>query len=108
MDVATVDPTQLIEPLAERSIPRLYLRIGFGESTQDADPPHALGLLRVRRKRPANRHGPDEGYEVAPSHCFPEAREWHHTASSCTPERASVSSGAGRWVAGQCLRWVTS
>jgi hypothetical protein len=35
---------------------------------QHTDPPHALGLLRSRRKRPRNRRAAEKRDELAPSH----------------------------------------
>src|SRR4029077_18774397 len=70
---ATVDPSQLGEPLAESSIPGLGLRIGLGKRAQNAETPHPLGLLRMRDQRPCDRRAASERNEVAPSHCHPSS-----------------------------------
>src|SRR5262249_17514510 len=71
IDVATVDPTQLSEPLAKRGIPRPYLRISLGEYIQRPNPPYALGLLRARRKRPHSCRATEQREEPPPPHWRP-------------------------------------
>jgi hypothetical protein len=71
MDVVTFDPTQLLEPLAERCIPSLYLHIGLGECSKRTNPPHSLGLLGAGSERPSDRPAPEKCEEFAPSHCLP-------------------------------------
>jgi hypothetical protein len=51
-DIAAIEPPQLIEPLAERGVPSLILRIGFGTAIEDANAPRLATLLRPRRERP--------------------------------------------------------
>lgn len=54
-DVATVDPTQLLQAFPECGDARLSLRFIFGDAHQHSDAPHAIGLLRTRRQRPRSR-----------------------------------------------------
>ena len=88
MDVVTLDPTQLIEPLAERRIPSLYLHIGLGECSKRTNPPHTLGLLSVRSERPSDRPAAEKCDEFAPSHLPPPK----------TPDRASYRLTVALWA----------
>ena len=49
--VAAVGPARLLQPLQECREASLRFGIIFGVGNQHADAPHALGLLRPRRKR---------------------------------------------------------
>jgi hypothetical protein len=47
----------------------LAFRIVWRQTTQqEADPPDALSLLRLRRQRPRRRYSSEQSYEVAPFH----------------------------------------
>jgi hypothetical protein len=46
----------------------LAYRIVFGERDEQADAPHALGVLCARRERPSGRRAADERDEVASPH----------------------------------------
>jgi hypothetical protein len=65
--VAAIGPTQLRKSLREPGEVGLCLRIVFIERHQNADPPHAAGLLRPRRERPC-RYAAKPGDELPPSH----------------------------------------
>jgi hypothetical protein len=41
-------------------------RIVSGEWHEHADPPHPVGLLRARRKRPCRCHAAEQRHELAP------------------------------------------
>ena len=70
-DIPAFDPAQTHEPLLQFSDSTLIFRIARRESLENADPPHAVGLLRVRRERPYDRRAADKPDELAPSHCLP-------------------------------------
>jgi hypothetical protein len=65
LQVATVGPTQLLEPLNERCHAGLCFRIVRGERREHADPPHALGLLSPRRERPRHHRTAEQRDELA-------------------------------------------
>ena len=54
-DVATLGPPKLEQFSHERLDTPFHFRIGLRSAQQHANAPHSLGLLRVRRKRPACR-----------------------------------------------------
>src|SRR2546421_8126773 len=68
-DVAAIDPAEVAQPIFERSDPQPRLWIIGSERHQDADAPHAFGLLRSRRQRPrGSRRAAEQRDELAPSH----------------------------------------
>src|SRR5262249_60520484 len=86
-NVATDHPAQLLQLLQERTDASLIFRIIRGCSLDDADPPHALGLLRPRRERPCDSRAAEQRDELAPLHL-----RGHSITSS-----ASASSLSGIW-----------
>jgi hypothetical protein len=59
-DIASFDPTQLLQRLAEHRFAGLSVRIGFSGGTgEHADAPHPLGLLRACRERPYGCRAPE-------------------------------------------------
>src|SRR5439155_24717113 len=63
-DVSPLAPAQILQALSERTEAALPFWVAFGQSLQQSDPPHALGLLRARRARPDGGGG-EERYEPA-------------------------------------------
>ena len=64
--VAAIGPTQVSERLRECGEARLPPGIVFvAPSYEHADPPHAVALLRMRRKRPSRRRAAEKPDEVA-------------------------------------------
>jgi hypothetical protein len=63
--VAAIGPTQARKRLRERREARLIHGIVFVARHEYADAPHAVALLRLRRKRPCRRAA-KEGDELAP------------------------------------------
>src|SRR5262249_32557710 len=61
-------PAQLLQPLMESRESRLTFRIIGGIIHEHADAPHALALLRARRKRPRRSRAAEERYECAAIH----------------------------------------
>src|SRR5258708_25978383 len=57
----------------------------LGMAHQEADPPHALGLLRARRERPRRRRAADERDELAPS------QGWHRLSPPVQPVSRTLS-----------------
>jgi hypothetical protein len=53
-DIAALRPSELFEPLTECCEARLHIRMLLGQTSQHADAPHPLGLLRARHERPCN------------------------------------------------------
>jgi len=64
--VATIVPTQLSKRLRERREVSLPHGIVFVKRHEHPDAPHAVALLRARRKRP-RRRAAEERDELAPS-----------------------------------------
>jgi hypothetical protein len=54
--------------------PRPRARIALRPDHQHADPPHLLGLLRVRGERPKGSRTSNNFDEIAASHCLPLKR----------------------------------
>jgi hypothetical protein len=61
--------------LQKRSEPRLKFRIIGCRSQDHSDPPHALGLLRVKPKRPNSRRTRDDSNEIPPPHINPRIED---------------------------------
>jgi hypothetical protein len=59
------DPAQLAKRLHERCKARLSFRIVCREVQKHANPPQALGLLRVRRERPRRGRAAEKRDELA-------------------------------------------
>src|SRR6266568_7505525 len=70
-NIAALYPTQPPKSLPKRNDTRLCFWIAFSIDQHHADAPHALGLLRIRCKRPRSRRAADKQDELAPPHCFP-------------------------------------
>jgi len=58
--------TQFRQPLHQGGELSPPLRIALARTQEDADPPHALALLRTRRERPRNRCAAEQRDELAP------------------------------------------
>jgi hypothetical protein len=67
------------------------LRVILGKPHQDADPPHLLGLLRVRRERPCCRAA-EQGDEAAPFQLI-EFRQVAPFGKLAAYRRAVIKSG---------------
>jgi hypothetical protein len=67
-DVAAVGPTQLLQRLPERRDIGLHFRIALDERVEQANPAHALALLRADRKRPRSSRAAEQRDELASSH----------------------------------------
>src|SRR5262249_8816920 len=52
-DVLAFRPAELLKSFAQRGNPRRSFRVVLGIWHQDADPPHLVQRLRLRRKRPS-------------------------------------------------------
>jgi len=59
-------PACFVEFATERGRAQLTLRVILRVQDHDADPPHPLGLLRLRHQRPRGRCTADERDELAP------------------------------------------
>src|SRR6516164_4974327 len=92
--VASVGPTQLLQPLLECCEVGLCLRID-SRVREDADESHALTLLRARRERPCDSCTAEQRDELAPFHSI--------TSSA----RASSVDGTSRPSALAVLRLIT-
>src|SRR5262245_35859812 len=95
--IAAVCPTQLLQCLPERCNAGLAFRIVCGYGHKNADPPHAITLLRARRQRPRRSRPTEQRDELAP----PD----HSITSSA---RASSVGGTSRPRALAVLRLITS
>src|SRR5215831_16408340 len=60
--VVAAGPAQLLQRLQERRITGLRLCIVRCQIGEQADPPHALALLRARRERPCRRCAAEQRY----------------------------------------------
>ena len=69
LQVATFNPTQLGQRLAQRGPNRLEPRIAVIIGIQPTEQWHAPVRLRARRERPRRRRAAEERDEVAPFHC---------------------------------------
>src|SRR5262245_64395918 len=79
--MAAVSPAQFLQPLQERHIARLTVRIIRGRSVEHADAPHPLGLLGASGERPPSAAA-EQRDELAPSqliklHSVPSRSEEH-------------------------------
>ncbi len=66
LDIAALGPAQGLKCLPEYRDPRLSFQV-IRDSHQNANPPHAIKLLRVDSKRPSHRAA-QKGHEVASLH----------------------------------------
>jgi hypothetical protein len=66
--VAAVGPTQLRKSLHESGELGHSVRIVLSKWHQHSNAPHALALLRARRKRPSDRCAAENGDELASLH----------------------------------------
>jgi hypothetical protein len=55
LDIAVLVPAERLETLAKCNDPSQHFGIILGVWMQECDAPHALALLRARRKRPRRR-----------------------------------------------------
>src|SRR5262249_45928938 len=68
-DIVTLAPAALRQPLPQCRHAAPRLRIGLsGATNQRTDPPHSLGLLRMRRERPRGRSAAKQPDEFAALH----------------------------------------
>src|SRR5512141_1982937 len=67
-NIAAVAPAQLLQGLPERRDGGLTFWIVSGPVHEHTDPPHLLGLLRPRCKRPCRRRAAEKRDELAPLH----------------------------------------
>jgi hypothetical protein len=69
LDIAALDPAEGVKGLLENHDPRLPFQV-IRNSHQYANAPHAVALLRARRKRPKQqrRRAAEEGDELPPLH----------------------------------------
>src|SRR5262249_41146789 len=86
LDVAALDPPELVELLAQRRISSLSLRIALGVDQDHAQPSDALALLRARGGRPKNRRrhrrAAEQRDELAPLHSITSSRVLEAPAAS--------------------------
>ena len=68
VEIAPFAPAAPFEPLTKCGEPRLGFRIFVGKRQQDANAPHALGLLRMRGERRERRRAAQKCDELASSH----------------------------------------
>src|SRR6516165_4449860 len=66
-DIAVLGPAERLETLAKCNDPSQHFGIVLGVWMQECDAPHALALLRARRKRP-RRRAAEQRDELAPDH----------------------------------------
>src|SRR5262249_46795139 len=66
--IAANSPAQFLQALVERRNSVLTIRIVGSPVHEQADAPHAIGLLRARHQRPRRRRAADKRDEVAASH----------------------------------------
>src|SRR5262245_19133813 len=64
--IAAVCPTQLLQGLPERRNAGLAFGIVCGYGHKNADPPHAITLLRARHPRPRRSRAAEQRDELAP------------------------------------------
>src|SRR6478735_1390976 len=93
--VAAVVPARFLQPLNEAREAGLPFRILGGPALKHADPPHPVGLLRLRWERPRRSRTAEQCDELASPHSI--------TSSA----RASNLSGIGRRSAFAALRLIT-
>src|SRR5262245_34623057 len=89
--IAADGPTQVRERLLERGLARRSLRIVLGENTKHADEPHALALLRARRKRPSGYSVAEKCDEVPPPHgAYPKAKDRELIIAPCVATKSGL------------------
>ncbi len=89
VDIAALGPTELLQFLPQRRDHSLCRRIGLGIPHQHTDPPHPLGLLRARRKRPCSRAA-EQRDELAPL----QSIGWHPLAQPTPGTNAEGATSA--------------
>src|SRR5262249_36744541 len=94
--VAAIGPTQARKRLCERGNVNLPHGIVFVPRHEQADPPHAVALLRARRERPRGDRAAEERDEVAPPN--------HSITSSA---RSRIDGGMASPSAVAVLRFTT-
>jgi len=65
MDVAALRPSEPLKRLPESREPLLQFRIALREGYHHANPPHLVGLLRMRHERPRRHSAAEHRYELA-------------------------------------------
>src|SRR5262245_9417210 len=75
LHIAADAPPQKRQLLMESADEGVKSLIIGSRGQQDADPTHALWLLRARRERPSGRRAADERDDLAPSHKLPSAED---------------------------------
>src|SRR5262249_6803473 len=74
----------------ERCETGLKHRIVRGAGQEDADPPHALALLRARRERPRGRRAAEQRYELAPLHSITSSARPSSGSGTVSPSALAV------------------
>ena len=88
--VAADGPAQFLQPLRERRDADRCVRIVRGDVHEHADAPHALGLLRARRKRPRRRRAAEQRDELAPLHSITLSARPSSASGMLMPSTAAV------------------
>jgi hypothetical protein len=70
LQIAAVYPPQFAELVVQRGDHRLRFQVALGNIREDANAPHLVRRLRIRRNGPRGRAA-EKRDELAPSHCLP-------------------------------------
>src|SRR5262249_31354276 len=81
-NVAAFRPPKRLESLPECGNKGLSFPVTLGKPHQHTDPPHSVGLLRARRKRPRDSPTAENRDELAAPHCRPRRSRYHRTGSN--------------------------
>src|SRR5262245_8094457 len=91
-------PTQLVEAVPECGEARGRLGIAFGEPQQHANPPHALGRLRLRRERPRGSRAAEQSDELAaPDHSITSSASASSLAGTSRPSALAATTLMTSW-----------
>src|SRR6516225_7384902 len=88
--IASGDPAQLLQLLQERTDAKLIFRIIRGCRLDDADPPHALSLLRAYRERPRGCRAAEKRNERPALHSITSSASASSLSGTASPSAFAV------------------
>ena len=105
-NVSVFRPPKFLKSLAQRRNPRRSVRVVIGVWHQDADPPHLVQRLRLRRERPCSGSATKKCDEFPSPHGFAPAKDYigyeknitfldRELIVRYTPKRAAAMSALG-------------
>src|SRR5215831_19903607 len=100
--VATQRPAQLLHLRLESCEPPFHLRVTLGKRRQEADAPHAIWLLRPRRKRPRSHAKQRDELATLDHSITSSARCWRNQGTSRPSDLAVLRLTTSSNLVGAC------